>query len=102
MNDVQNRRILALLNMLYYALGNRTTCDICHKYFILVLSVINFLIIYFVLHSSPLLTGFSYEHSNDLITELILFIEDVNADNDMAYPAHLNKIQALLNFAVAN
>lgn len=23
MNDVQNRRILALLNMLYYALGNR-------------------------------------------------------------------------------
>lgn len=37
MNDVQNRRILALLNMLYYALGNRTTCDICHKYFILVL-----------------------------------------------------------------
>ncbi len=27
MNDVQNRRILALLNMLYYALGNRTTGD---------------------------------------------------------------------------
>ncbi|MHC8936149.1 hypothetical protein ACYX37_02910 [Escherichia coli] len=48
------------------------------------------------------LTGISYEDANDLITELILFIEDVNADNDMEYPAHLNKIQALLNFAVAN
>ncbi|EPB2545107.1 TPA: hypothetical protein JZG31_003413 [Escherichia coli] len=102
MNDVQNRRILALLNMLYYALGNRTTCDICHKYFILVLSVMNNLTINYGSQTSLELTGISYEDANDLITELILFIEDVNADNDMEYPAHLNKIQALLNFAVAN
>ena len=41
MNDVQNRRILALLDMLYNTLGNQTTCKVCHKYFILILTVMN-------------------------------------------------------------
>ncbi|AUS65358.1 hypothetical protein PS042_13380 [Escherichia albertii] len=102
MNDVQNRRILALFNMLYYALGNRTTCDICHKYFILVLSVMNNLTINYGAQTSPELTNISYEDANDLITELLLFIEDVDVDNDAAYPAHFNKIKTLLGFVVTN
>ncbi len=41
MNDVQNRRILALLDMLYNTLGNKTTCNVCHKYFIHILLIMN-------------------------------------------------------------
>ena len=74
MNDVQNRRILALLNMLYYALGNRTTCDICHKYFILVLSVMNNLTINYGGNDSNLLIVFYVQiMPDDLVMQLHRF-----------------------------
>ncbi len=101
MNDVQNRRILALLDMLYNTPGNKTTCKVCHKYFILILSIMNNLTINYGSETSPELSGISYEDANALITELILFIEDVDAENHEAYPGHLNEIKRILNFAIA-
>lgn len=99
MNDVQNRRILALLDMLYNTLGNKTTCNVCHKYFILILTVMNNLTINYGTETSPELTGISYNDANTLITELILFIEAVDAENHGTYPEHLNEIKRILSFA---
>lgn len=101
MNDVQNRRILVLLDMLYNTLGNQTTCKVCHKYFILILTVMNNLTINYGTETSPELSAISYEDANALITELILFIEDVDAENHEAYPGHLNEIKRILSFAIA-
>ena len=71
MNDVQNRRILALLDMLYNTLGNKTTCNVCHKYFIHILTVMNNLTINYGTETSPELAGINYDDANALITELI-------------------------------
>ncbi|MES4716997.1 hypothetical protein MR318_19740 [Escherichia coli] len=101
MNDVQNRRILALLDMLYNTLGNKTTCNVCHKYFIHILTVMNNLTINYGTETSPELARINYDDANALITELILFIEDVDAENHEAYPGHLNEIIRILNFAIA-
>ena len=79
MNDVQNRRILALLDMLYNTLGNKTTCNVCHKYFIHILTVMNNLTINYGTETSPELAGINYD----------------------AYPGHLNEITRILNFAIA-
>ncbi|HEL5768843.1 TPA: hypothetical protein UOP24_003536, partial [Escherichia coli] len=51
--------------------------------------------------TSPELAGINYDDANALITELILFIEDVDAENHEAYPGHLNEITRILNFAIA-
>ncbi|TBR67131.1 MULTISPECIES: hypothetical protein [unclassified Escherichia] len=101
MNDVQNRRILALLDMLYNTLGNKTTCNVCHKYFIHILTVMNNLTINYGTETSPELAEINYDDANALITELILFIEDVDAENHGTYQRHFNEITRILNFAIA-
>ena len=47
------------------------------------------------------LAGINYDDANALITELILFIEDVDAENHETYQRHFNEIIRILNFAIA-
>ncbi|HCD1255284.1 TPA: hypothetical protein JD854_RS09435 [Citrobacter amalonaticus] len=102
MNEVQNRRVLALLDMLFYALGNKTECDICHKFFLLVLALGNNLTTHYGTRTSSELSAISYDDANALITELLLFIYDVDVDNHSAYTDHFDEIKRLMSPAIAD
>lgn len=102
MNDVQNRRVLALLNMLFYALGNNSDCDKCHNYFRLLQSICNNLTTQYGTRTSPELFAINDENANALITELLLFIDDVDAEKHAAYPGHFDEIKRLMSPAIGD
>ncbi|WCQ51678.1 hypothetical protein NL418_014520 [Escherichia coli] len=67
--------------MWFNTLGNKTTYNVCYKYFFPIPTDIKPPRKKYGTETPPELGGINYDDANALITELILFIEDVDAEN---------------------